>query len=323
MDKLDQEILSELESRGFRKSAALAPLLGVGDRTIRRRVSIMRSKGLIKIIALPNPVLFGYKAWAKIGIKVEYGSLFQVARKLIEHPSVYFVAYAIGTFDIIIAVRFYTIDGLTHFVNSELTRVRGILNTEAMMLVWPRKYYNFFWPAPMSKKTKNGHEYYFDSASYNHYEADEIDRKILSVLMEDGLTRPAALKSRLGIGESILRKHLKDMLNNEVFKIEVVPNMEALEYEVWATMGITINHQSAHKVLDAIVKDPAVYLASASIGRFNLIIAARFHNIDLLNHFVNMKLPAIEGVSSVETFLHNKPLKYHNISWSTKDDNRL
>ena len=136
------------------------------------------------------------------------------------------------------------------------------------------------------------------------------------VLFGAGLIRPANLKSRLGIGESIIRKRLKDMLNREVFKIAVVPNPEILEYEVWATMGITIHHQFAHKVIDGIIKYPAVYLASLSLGRFNLVIAARFQNIDLLNQFIKTELPAIEGISSVEAFLHNKPLKYHNINWS-------
>lgn len=318
MDKFDQKLLTELQNKGFQKSAALAPLFGVGERTIRRRINIMRSKEIIKVIALPNPVLFGYKAWAKIGIKVEPGASYRVARKLVGYSSVYFVAHTIGTFDIIIAVHFSTFDGLTYFINSELSKVESILSTEAMLLIWPRKYYRFSWPAPVFKKSGNGGEYYIDNVpGHNDYEVNEVDRRILSILMEDGLTRPTVLKSRLGIGETTIRKHLKNMLNNRVFKIEVVPDIEVLEYEVWATMGITINHQSAHEVLDAIIKYSAVYLASVSLGRFNLIIAARFHNIDLLNQFINMKLLTIKGVSSVETFLHNKPLKYHNINWFT------
>lgn len=69
-------------------------------------------------------------------------------------------------------------------------------------------------------------------------------------------------------------------------------------------------------MLDAIIKNPAVYLVSASIGRFNIVIAARFHNIDLLSGFVHMELAKIKGVGTVETFLHTKPVKYHNIEWS-------
>ncbi len=96
MDERDQRLLDELQSQGFQKSAVLAPRFGVGERTIRRRISIMKSKGIIKIVALPNPILSGYKAWAKIGIKVELKYLRYVARKLVEHPEVSFGEHEIG-----------------------------------------------------------------------------------------------------------------------------------------------------------------------------------------------------------------------------------
>jgi len=316
MDVLDRKILNEFQRQGFQNSRTLSSLLGVGERTVSRRISAMRHEGIIKIIAVPDFVLFGYKAWAKIGIKVKPQSLPYVAGQLANNPSIYFVAYAYGQFDIMIAVHFYNIDSLTCFINTELIKIKGILSTETMVLTSPRKYYNFSWPTPSFKKTQNGLGYDLDAGTYrNHYEIDNADQRILSILMEDGLTRPASIKSRLDMGESTIRKRIKKMSDNGLFRIIVVPNPEVLEHEVWATMGINVNKRLAHEVLDAIVKYPEVYLASVAIGRFNLVIAARFHHIDFINQFINIKLPAIEGVSYVETFLHNKPLKYHNIHW--------
>lgn len=316
MDELDQKLLNELERQGFQSTTTLAHRFDVGERTIRRRIGNMLSEDIIRVVALPNFPLLGYRAWAKIGIKIEAGYLSSVARRLVEHPHIYFVACALGRFEIIVAVNCKTIDGLMYFLNSELTEVKGIRSTEAMMLVYPSKYYSFSWPAPKFKKGKDGGEYYIDvNSATSVCELDEVDSKILSLLQEDGLARPASLKSKLGIGESTIRKRIRNMLNNEVFKTVVVPNPEVLEYEAWTTVGITINDQFSHKVMEALTEHPAVYLASYSVGRFNLIIAARFHSIDLLDRFVNMELPAIAGVGSVETFLHVRPLKYHNINW--------
>jgi len=314
MDGLDQKLLSELQIHGFQKSDTLAPSFGVGSRTIRRRLSAMKNKGLIKIIAVPNPVLLGYRGWAKIGIKVAPEATGNVTHELIEHPSVYFVASSVGKFDFIIAVHFESIERLTYFVNSELSKVAGVISTETMMLICPRKYYNFSWRAP-AVNTSNGREDYQRTASSHSYKLDEIDFKIIDALRQDGLARPAELKSRLGISESTVRKRVKEMQKHGVFKIEVAPNPRTLEYEVWATIGIVMTNRSAHEVIDAIVNNPAVYLASVSVGRFNIIIAARFHNIDLLSQFVNVELTRIPGVVAVETFLHTKPLKYHNVKW--------
>ncbi len=315
MDVLNRKLLNELQSQGFQRSTILASRLNIGERTIRRRIRAMRSTGIIKIIALPNPVLSGYKAWAKIGIKVEPGSLFHVANELVEHPSIYFVAYSLGVFDITIAVQLETMHKLTYFVNAELTRVKGILSTETMILMYPRKYYNFSWPEPAFRTNDRSEHYREVTTGHNAYVIDDTDRRIIDMLVEDAFTPVKVLKSRLGIGEVTIRKRIKKMLKEEVFKIEVVPNPKSLEYEVWATMGLVISHQFAQKVINAIIKNPAVYLAAVSIGRFNIIISARFHNIDSLNEFVNVKLAEIKGVSAIETFLHTKPLKYHNTKW--------
>ncbi len=314
MDDLDKKLLSELQSKGYQKSSILAPCLGVVERTIRRRINIMKKERIIKIIAVPNPILFGYRAWAKIGIKVKPSSLFQVVQELIRHRSIYFVAYSLGRFDIMIAVHSESMDRLAYFVNSELPKIKGISGTETMLLMSPRKYYNLSWPEPALRE--NNRREHDASVTYDVYQIDETDRRIINILMEDGLTPVRVLKSRLGLGENTIRKRIKTMLKHGVFNIEVVPNPESLEYEAWATIGVNTSGQFVHKVIDAIIKNPAVYLASGSIGRFNIVIAARFHSIDLLNEFIHMELAKIKGVDTVETFLHTTPVKYHYIEWS-------
>jgi len=276
----------------------------------------MVSNNFVKVIAVPNFILLGSRAWARIGIKVEPGFLSQVASRLVAHPSIYFVDYALGGFDIILSAYFDTMGKLTHFVNSELTRVDGILNVEAMLLISPRKYMLFHWPAPVFSETRAVGEFYRDTIfSHSHYELDEIDRRILGILGEDGLARPASLSSRLGMGENRIRRRMKAMLQNEVYKLNVIPVADALQCEAEATIGITIKHQFPHKIIDSILKHPNVFLASVSLGRFNLVIATHFHKIDLLNQFVTEFLPSIPGIGSIETYLHGKRLKYYSVTW--------
>jgi Lrp/AsnC family transcriptional regulator, regulator for asnA, asnC and gidA len=314
MDELDQKLLNELQTRGFQKSENLAEDFDIGGRTIRRRIGNMKSKGIIKVIAVPNPVLLGYKAWAKIGIKVSPSEASRAARALVEHPSIYFVASSFGKFDFLIGVHLDTIENLTEFINSELTAIPGIQSTETMILISPRKYYNFSWPEPAAVAEKRCE--HCNSVLPPHG-IDDIDRQIVGILTLDGLTPPAipTLKKKLKMAEGTIRKRVKEMLEHEVFKIEVAPNPAVLEYEVWATIGIVVTRRSAHELIDIIVKNPDVYLASTSLGRFNIVISARFHNIDLFTKFVNEELIQVPGISYVESFLHTKPLKYHNIKW--------
>ena len=304
MDDLDRKIISELQIRGFQKANVLAPILGVTERTISRRISNLRASNLIKIIAVPNPFLYGNKAWAKIGIKVEPRSLRNVTRELVEHPAIYFVAYTLGVFDIIIAINYDSFDKLTTFINSEMINIPGLISSETMMLMNPRKYYNFYWDAKANNKEQPG-------------EIDDIDRSILKLLSVDALIPPEMIKEELGIAESTIRRRIKRMSDIGAHKLEIVPNPQLLKNHVWATLGITVNQTSPNEILDILIKNPAIYLASASTGRFNIIISTRFASIDMLSDFLSSELPKIKGVNSIESFLHNRPLKYHNIDWSS------
>jgi len=277
----------------------------------------MRDKGIIKIVAVPNPVLFGYKAWAKIGIKVESGAAPSVASGLVANPLVYFVAYSLGRFDFVIAVNFKTIDELTHFSNFELTKIRGIVSSETMVLTQPRKYYGYHW----EHNTENdANASITDNANIILREGncaiDDADRAIVDLLKEDGLAKPTTLKTKLHIGEDTIRRRIRTMLRNNVFNLQVVADPRVLPTEAWVTIGITISRRPSNLVIDDILKNPSVYLASGTHGRFNIILAARFRSLSLLDHFVHHELLGVRGVSFVETFLHSMPLKYHYTTWS-------
>ena len=234
-----------------------------------------------------------------------------------KHPRVYFVAHAVGGFDIIIAVLFKSVYGLTHFLNAELVEIKGFHSSEAHMLVNPIKYYNFRWEPPVFEKHDDTGEYYLkNNTSLSSYEVDQLDSKILRSLTRNGLTSAVKLKSEIGVGEYTIRKRISNMLSNGVFKRIVVPNPNILRYESWATIGIVISDQFCPKVIDDLVANESVYLCSYSVGRFDFIISARFDRLDTLDRFIKTDLATMEGISSVEPFLHVKPIKYHDIDWS-------
>jgi len=131
--------------------------------------------------------------------------------------------------------------------------------------------------------------------------------------MEDGLTPSSIVKEKLGIAEGTIRNRINYLKENRLITLEVVPNKEVLEFEAWATIGINTRFSFDDSMLEVLINDPNVYLVSACLGRFDLVIAARFRNIDILTQFVTTRLVSITGINSVQTILHSKPIKYHNI----------
>jgi Lrp/AsnC family transcriptional regulator, regulator for asnA, asnC and gidA len=319
MDALDQELLRFLIKNGFQSSQTLSSHLNIGLRTIQRRIKEMKDNGIFKVIAVPNMVMFGFQGWAKIGIKIDPAFAPQVTSALADHPAVYFVAHSLGIYDIVIAVAFKSLDKLTHFVNYELTNIQGIISKETILLVKPIKYYRYSWPDPVYQKSPLCLASRY-SDDINPYQPTELDNQILKILMEDGLTPSSKVKEKLGIAEGTIRNRINYMKENQLITLEVVPDKEVLEYEAWATIGINTRFSFNTSMLDVLINNPNVYLVSACLGRFDLVIAARFRNIDLLTQFVTTKLVSIAGINSVQTVLHSKPIKYHNIRLSSPID---
>jgi len=312
---MDRRIIGIFQSHGYQSNKALAATLRVSERTVRRHVNQMIADAVLNIVIIPDPVAYGMKAWTKIGVKAEPALIHSVAEKLVRHPSVYFVANSLGRFDIIIAARFESVGNLEHFVNSELASSEGVTGSETWMLVTPRRYYSFSWPAPVAV----GHDALHGDADPGRNEnriASAVDHGIVSMLWEDGRSWIPAISYKLGISESTVRRRMHYLLVEGLCKREVVLSTSRIENETWATIGICTRSRNVHDVIDELLKYPAVYLASSSLGKFNIVLSTRFRSMDLLNRFVMVDLPSIAGITSTETFVHNRPLKYHNIAMS-------
>jgi len=316
MDQLDGNLILQLENKGTLNYSILANDLGVSERTIRRRIRNLINFNHIRPIVIPNLVKLGFRAWARIGIRVSPRTFPEVARTLISNPSIYFVAATLGRFDFIIAVYFSSIDQLSHFVNSELTGIKGINMVETFLLVHPRKYNQFYWPEPNIGINSNYSKYgNADSIYYDQYQLDSVERSILDILLLEGLIKPKQISQKIGLGENTIRKRLKTMQEKELFKIEVIPITREFEYGTRATIGIDISDPYPYKIINSIMEHPAVAFASVALGRHNIILVTRFRNTNLLDQFVTEFLASLPGINAIETFLHVRRLKYYNVIW--------
>lgn len=311
MKSLDERIISAFALRGHQSSKALAIETGVAERTVRRHVNDMMDKGVLSLVVIPDPVVCGMKAWTKIGIKAEPSLMQDVARILVKHPSIYFVAQCLGRFDFIVAAHFDSLSRLEHCVNSELAGTHGVTASETWMLASPRRYYGFRWPAPVDAPAEDSPDAPTEDSPAHRL--TPVDHSILALLWEDGRASIAEVSSRLGKPQDTVRRRMHEMFNAGICKREVVMSASTLGNQIWASIGLSTRGRNVHEMIDKILLYPAVYLASSSLGRFNIVLGVRFRSMDLLNRFVMVDLPSIDGISSTETFVHNKPLKYHNV----------
>ena len=104
-DDLNRAIINMLQEDGRLPYKDVARALDVSEGTIRNRVQSMKQSGLLKIVALADPMAIRYKADAMIGIKVASPATpRQVAERLSAYAEVVYVLWVSGRYDLLIEV---------------------------------------------------------------------------------------------------------------------------------------------------------------------------------------------------------------------------
>jgi len=104
-DDLNRAIIKLLQEDGRLPYKDVARTLDVSEGTIRNRVQSMKQNGLLKIVALIDPMAIRYKADAMIGIKVASpASPRAVAERLSQFNEIVYVLWVSGRYDLLIEV---------------------------------------------------------------------------------------------------------------------------------------------------------------------------------------------------------------------------
>ena len=212
----------------------------------------------------------------------------------------------LGLYDILIAVNFQRVDSLTDFIHYELNQIKGIMNKETILFERPIKYYRYSWPAKIS--SDNNIE-----KDNNSYHPPDLDLKIFEIWRQDALIHPKVIKDKLGVSESMVRKRMKIMKDEQLVHLTPLP-IDQVSKDVWVTLCLNTKYGFNEDHLAAIANDSHVYLASICIGKYDVMIGAHFRSIGFLSEFLSEKILAVSGIRSARTVIHSEPLKYHNLN---------
>ncbi len=136
IDDIDKKIINILlfDADTTNREIALKCKIALG--TVNNRIQKLKKLGVIrrKVIQVDYEKL-GYPIEVLIAIKITGGGFYEIAKKFVAHPNVYFVMNITGNYDAEILARFRTrkeldefIKKLQHEPNVESTNTRLILN---------------------------------------------------------------------------------------------------------------------------------------------------------------------------------------------------
>ena len=132
-DDLNQKIIRRLREDGRAAYDVIGQELGVSGGTIRNRVARMREAGMLRIVALVDPVAVDYDTNAMLGIKAAPGiAPAAVAERLDPYPAVVYVMWVSGRFDLLVEIVCDEEAEFASFLNEHVHGQSDIAHVEVM-----------------------------------------------------------------------------------------------------------------------------------------------------------------------------------------------
>ena len=121
--------------------SAIARELNISEGSVRNRVNRMIDSDVFKIIAVADPVKFGYSAYAMIAMTLAPNvDPDKVADDFGRCPEVLYVMFTAGRFDLLVEVLFRTQDELRSFLVTKCYSRPEIASVEPMLPLAMYKY---------------------------------------------------------------------------------------------------------------------------------------------------------------------------------------
>ena len=132
-DDLNQQIIRVLQDDGRAAYDAIGQRLGVSGGTVRNRVTRMREAGMLRIVAVVDPVAVDYESDAMLGIRTAPGiAPSAVAQRLDPHRAVVYMMWVGGRFDLLVEVVCDEEPELAIFLNEHIYGHSDIAHVEVM-----------------------------------------------------------------------------------------------------------------------------------------------------------------------------------------------
>ena len=126
---------------------------------------------------------------------------------------------------------------------------------------------------------------------------DELDKRILSVLLEDGRASCREVARILGVSPATVAKRLKKLENSGLVKgYTALLDHEKLGYDITVITAITVSGGKLLEVEQEIAKLPGVCAVYDVTGPVDVMVIAKFRNRQELSRFTKslLAMPHVE-----------------------------
>ena len=135
LDRLDCRLIRLLQTDGRMPNNAIAQELGISEFTVRRRLKRLLDEGIIRIVAVADPIDLGFEIAGNLKIRIDLKKTDRVLEQLKEIDSLIWVALTTGGADVDADFIVRSLKEFQELIFKRISKIDGVLSTETSLMV--------------------------------------------------------------------------------------------------------------------------------------------------------------------------------------------
>jgi Lrp/AsnC family transcriptional regulator for asnA, asnC and gidA len=135
LDRVDCRLIRLLQKDGRMPNNTIAQHLGISEFTVRRRMKKLLDSGIIKIVAVANPIDLGFEIAGNLKIKIDLKKADAVLEELKKIDSLIWVALTTGGTDIDVDFVTRSLKEFQQLIFKKISQIDGVQSTETSLMV--------------------------------------------------------------------------------------------------------------------------------------------------------------------------------------------
>ncbi|WNI20577.1 AsnC family transcriptional regulator [Streptomyces sp. ITFR-16] len=297
LDALDLRLLHALQVDGRAAFSRIADVLDVSDRTVARRFSRFRARGIARVAGVTDSHRIGHAEWL-VRLRVLPSGSAPLARALARRPDTAWVAVVSSGTEVVCVFR---VPGEGPAPLEALGRAPQITHVDAHRLLRPvmdRRWIGRTLALTDDQVTALRPDPVEDGAPV---ELTDLDRRLLPALAADGRAAYPDLARRIGWSESAVRRRLTELRRSGVLQLDVEVDSGLFGYFVSCVLWLTVTPARLGGVARALADDPEAAFVGTTTGPHNLVAVAVCRDARALHTYVTERIGSLDGVDRLES----------------------
>lgn len=131
----DCKMIRLLQKDGRMSNTAMAQALGISEYTVRTRLKKLLDRGVIRIVAVANPIDLGFEIAGNLKIRIELKKAKTVLAELKQIDELIWIALTTGGTDIDVDFAVRSMKALQELIFNKISKIEGVLSTETSLMV--------------------------------------------------------------------------------------------------------------------------------------------------------------------------------------------